>query len=270
MAVRAVAEPEADPKAGKPRPKSGVAFPYFDLDTSIEVAKAIHDRAGGVCDLPQLATLLKYSGVHNGSFRMRVSAAKMFGLVEEADGRKLRVAQRGKAIVAPVTTSDAARARAEAFLAVDLFKKVFDQYNGSTLPEEVGLDNLLKTEYRVVPDRVVPTRRIMLDSAEQAGFFAVAGNRSRMVTPLAASGAGIQTPPPVQPKPSDDPPARQGGGGNGRNGGGDGSDVDPAIFELVKKLPPGGTPLSGKRRKALIDAFTATVNFIYPDADSDE
>jgi hypothetical protein len=266
--VKAVKEPEADPKAGKPRAKSGVSFPYFDLTQSIEVAKAMHERAGGTCDLAQLATLLDYSGVKNGAFRMRVSAAKMFGLIEPADEQKLRVSARGLAIVAPISEAQAIRAKLDAFLAIELFKKVYEQYHGTSLPEAVGLRNQLQTEYQVVQDRIAPTIRIMLDSAEQAGLFTTAGNRSRMVMPLAAPSA-------VAPPPATLPPAVQHDttrqGGNGGNGGGDdGLDIDPAILGLLKRLPPGGTPLSAKRRKTLIEAFTATVNFIYPEADAGE
>lgn len=265
--MKAVKDPEADPKQGKPRAKSGVRFPYNDLDDSVEVARIIHEKAGGTCDLAQLATLLNYSGVSNGTFRTRVSAAKMFGVVEEADEQKIRVSGRGLAIVAPISADSATRAKVEAFMAVDLFKKVFDRFNGTALPEQVGLKNLLATEYQVVPDRIPPTVRIMLDSAEQAGLFKTAGNRTRMVLPLARPGGTVQ--PPVAPAKEVESQIPHGGNGGG-GGGDDGSGIDPAIMGLLRRLPPGGTPLSSKRRKALIDAFTYTVGFIYPEADGEE
>ena len=275
--VKVVTEPEGDPKTGRSRPKSGVSFPYFDLDSSVDVAKTMHGKAGGLCDLPQLAALLKYSGVKNGSFRMRVSAAKMFGFIEEADEKKLRVSSRGREIIAPVSVATATRAKVDAFLAVELFKKVFDQYHGTSLPESVGLKNQLQTEYGVVPDRVPPTVRILLDSAEQAGLFATAGNRSRMVMPplIPGSGSAVTDDPANKREITDDPPAdpiQEGGGsGGGGNGGGfDGGGIDPAILGLLQRLPPGGTPLNKKRRESLIAAFTATVGFIYPDPEGEE
>lgn len=271
--VKAVKDPEADPKQGKPRAKSGVRFPYNDLAASIEVAKVIHEKAGGSCDLAQLATLLDYSGIRNGAFRTQVSAAKMFGLIEEADDQKLRVAPRGLAIVAPVSEMQALRAKVEAFMAVDLFKRVYDRYHGSTLPEQVGLRNLLTTEYQVVPDRVAPTVRIMLDSAEEAGLFKAAGNRTKMVMPLTLPGGNAQLTSPLPPPQADTTKNGGGGGGNGSGGGGGGDDVDgidPAIIGLLRRLPASGTPLSSKRRKALIDAFTSMVGWIYPEAETEE
>jgi hypothetical protein len=267
--VRAVKDPEPDPKEGKSRAKSGVAFPYWDLDSSIEVARVIHERAGGSCDLPQLATLLGYSGISNGSFRTRVAAAKMFGVIESTDDNKLRVSSRGRSVVAPVTVADGSKARVEAFMAVDLFKKVFDRFNGTTLPENIGLRNLLQNEYQVVPDRIAPTVRILLDSADQAGLFQMAGNRTRMVMPVGtAPAASPPAPPPVQHQtPHNDHHRHGGSGGSGGSGGGGDVGIDPAILGLLRRLPPGGTPLSKQRRDALIAAFTATVGFIYPDAD---
>lgn len=268
--MKAVKDPESDPKQGKPRAKSGVRFPYNNLVESIEVAKVIHEKAGGLCDLAQLATLLGYSGVKNGAFRMRLSAAKMFGLVEEADEQKLRVSARGRAIIAPISEPQATRAKVEGFMAVDLFKGVFDRFHGTALPEHVGLRNLLSTEYQVVADRVTPTVRILLDSAEQAGLFKAAGNRTRMVLPLPTPDGVAPLSSPA-PKASTETSTINGGGGSGGGDGGDGvGHIDPAILGLLRRLPPGGTPLTSKRRKALIDAFTATVGFIYPEADGED
>jgi hypothetical protein len=264
--IKAVKDPEPDPKQGKPRAMSGVRFPYNDLAQSVEVARTIHQQAGGPCELAQLATMLNYSGVSNGAFRTRVSAAKMFGLIEDADEGRVRVSVRGLAIVAPVSEPNAIRARVEAFMAVDLFKKVYDRFNGATLPEVAGLRNLLGTEYQVVPDRIAPTVRIMLDSADQAGLFRIAGNRSRMVMPL-VGGLAVEPPPP-SPKQEPETTARTGGGGGG--GGDDGSGVDPSIMGLLRRLPIPGTVLSAKKRQKVIDAFTSLVAVLYPEADDEE
>jgi hypothetical protein len=260
-----------DSKAKTPG-KSGVSFPYFDLAFSIEVAKTIHEKAGGVCDVEQMAALLGYTGVKNGAFRMRVSAAKMFGLVEETDGRKLRPSQRGLAIIAPVSEADADQAKLDAFMSVELFRKVFEQFRGTTLPEQAGLRNLLATQYQVVQDRVAPTVRVMLESAEHAGLFRIPGNRTRMVMPIKGSAEPIRQPPtkPIDQVGHNEDRGRQSGGGSHDRGQSGVDGIDPAILGLLQKLPKGGTPIGSKRKKALIDAFTATVGFIYPDAEEEK
>ena len=268
--IKAVAHPIPDPKIGKPKPKSGVSFPYYDLAKSVEVARIIHSDAGGACDRAQLAPLLKYSGVKNGGFLSRVAAAKMFGFIEQHD-EKLRVTRRGQAAVAPISDGDADRAKYDAFLAVDLFKKVFEKFSGQSLPGEAGLTNLLLNEYRVVPDRVPPTLKIMLDSADSAGFFkANDGKRTRMVAPI----LGVSASQDALPAALNTTVGNRAGttqhrnvNGGGGSGGGDPPQIPAAILGLLTNLPPAGTTMSAKKREALVSAFSGAVGYIYPDAD---
>lgn len=276
--IKAVKDLAPDPKAGKPRPKSGVSVPYYDITQSIAVATAIHEQGGGSCSREQLATLLKYSGTNNGGFLTRVSAAKMFGLVDES-ADTLRVSQRGRTILAPVMPADAERAKVDAFLSVDFFAKFYERFKGTTLPQEAGLKNLLENTYAVVPGRVVASLRVLMDSADQAGFFKASGNRSRMVMPMISKGSDGGTPPAGEspsPPPSDQNNGNEGqnrrktGGGGGQSGGGDDNDIPSALLGLLEKLPPVGTPIPPKRRAALADAFKSTINFLYPEVEDGE
>lgn len=269
--LRAVSDPVDDPKAGKAKQKSGTKFPYYDLADGVKVATVIHEKAGGVCDRAQLATLLGHKGINSGAFLTRVSAAKMFGLIEQTADFKFRLTQRGTAIVAPILDQLADQAKLDAFFAVDLFKKIYDQFHGTTLPPEIGLRNLVETTYQVVQERVVPTVRIMLDSAEYAGLFKTSGNRTKMVIPLGTPGPVVPPPQPAGRVESGHLQHGNGGGGGGGTGGGDdGGPIDSAILGLLRRLPPGGTPLSAKRRTALIDALTATIHYLYPEAEDGE
>jgi hypothetical protein len=265
--IKAVKDPAPDPKAGKPRVKSGVASPYYDLEQSIVVASTIHDKGGGACSREQLAPLLKYSGVKNGGFLTRVSAAKMFGLIEES-GDVIRLTQRAQTILSPVMPVDADRAKVDAFLSVELFGKVYEQFKGQTLPAEVGLKNLLEKTYQIVPDRVVPAIRIMMDSADAAGFFRSTGNRTRMVMPILNGGGGAahaEAAPQHEEVPRD--PPKPNGGKNGDGLDGDPPGIHPAFVGLLRELPKAGTIISAKKRKALTDAFKATIDFLYPEPD---
>jgi hypothetical protein len=271
--IAAVTQPGPDPKAGKPKPKSDIGFPYYSLDRSIEVARLLHERAGGRCGRSQLATLLDYSGVKNGGFLTRISAAKMFGLIEEY-GDAISLTERAKKILAPIRPVDADKAKVEAFMAVELFRRVFDDFDGHTLPAEVGLRNKFQNEYKIVPKQVPNALRCLLESADSAGMFKLAGNRSRLIAPIlngaTVEDAGAQ-PETLKERPSDTQAdtqnARTGGGNGGGGGGGDGDlpGVHPALAGLVQNLPPVGSKLGPKRRNALIDAFKSTINFLYPE-----
>jgi hypothetical protein len=259
-------ESGSDSQAGKPKPKSGTAAPYYDLAQSIVVAQTIHEQGGGACSREQLAPLLKYSGTNNGGFLTRVSAAKMFGLIDES-GETLRITDRAKSILSPVIAQDAERAKVEAFLAVDLFRQVFERFKGQMLPQETGLKNLLANTYQVVPGRLVPALRVMMDSAETAGFFKTAGNRSRMVMPIIAGDGNAH--PVAQEKPTaesnadlDSDHGRHERKHRSQSGG---NEIPSALLGLLERLPPVGTALAAKRRAALAEAFKSAIDFLYPE-----
>jgi hypothetical protein len=269
--LKAVPEATPDPQLGAERRVSGVRFPYYNLDDSITAAKVIYERAGGSTDRAHLAEFLGYKGINNGSFVTRVTSAKLFGLIEqEAD--QLRVTERGRKIVAPIVPVDAQQAKVDAFLAVDLFRRVFETYNGQPLPQEIGLRRLIESPpYSVVAKQVTATVNVMMDSAEQAGFFAH-GNRTKMLKPtVGASGAAL--PPTVHGGGASgavlpiDPPAPRGGGGGGNGNGGGGSNIPAAIRGLLDGLPDAGTALPRRKREALVAAFTAAVAWIYPEVE---
>jgi hypothetical protein len=280
--IAAVQANQPDSNAGKPKPKSEVSFPYFSLDKSIEVAKLIHDRAGGRCGRPQLASLLSYSGIKNGGFLTRVSAARMFGLVDMI-GDSVVLTDRAKKILSPVRPSDSAQAKLDAFMSVELFRRVHDDFEGHSLPHDVGLKNKFLIEYKIVSKQVDTALRTLLESAQSAGLFELHGNRSRMIKPIIADSGRHERSAAASPDeaaaakvPPQDTQAEgaTGNGGNGGNGGGGsgggngGSDpptVHPALMGLIQTLPAIGAKLGPKRRTALIDAFKSTINFIYPE-----
>jgi hypothetical protein len=256
------------------RARSDVAFPYYSLDKSIEVAKFIHERAGGRCDRAQLAALLGYNGVKNGGFLTRMSASKMFGLIEEA-GSAITLTERAKKILSPVRPSDAEQAKLDAFLDVELFEKVFTDFHDHTLPGPDGLTNLFLTQYKIVPKQVSLALRNLMDSADSAGLFKVAGNRSKLIRPIIRDDGRVTPPPPApSTRNSEDGSDQDAEDGmrakhnpvrNADTKGPDLSGVHPALVGLIQNLPAVGATLGPKRRAALIDAFKHTINFVYPE-----
>jgi hypothetical protein len=271
--ISAVSSPAPDPKTGKSKTRSEIAFPYFSLDKSIEVPRLIHERAGGRCGRVQLAELLGYSGVKNGGFLTRMSAAKMFGLIDEL-GDAIVLTERAKKILAPVRPADAEQAKLDAFMSVELYRRVYEDFDGQTLPTPMGLKNLFLNNYKVVPLQVDAALRNLMDSAESAGLFKLAGTRSKMIKPIIGEHAAAMPPAPTAaPAAADNTPRKEHERGGGGAGGGDGGDgmkgVHPALAGLIQNLPSVGTNLGPKRRQALFDAFKSTINFIYPEQEDE-
>ena len=262
---------QAEDKSSKgARGRSGVQFPYFNLDSSVKVAEKIHHDAGGSCTREQLAAMLGYNGTKNGGFLSRFGAARVFGLVEEVSGM-IRPTPLAAKIFAPVEAGDADRGKVSAFLNVELFEKLYERYKGQPLPNQQGLENLLSNEFKVVPAQVKNSLRVFSESAETAGFFHASG-RGRLVLPLVANGyqnsssasssqveadphpTTVQAVPAAPIQPRDLEP----------------SGIPPAIFGLIRDLPAEGTKMSSPKRQRLIKAFEASINWLYPDENEEE
>ncbi len=250
---------ERVPQESESATRSGFNAPYFDLAASVAVASAIYEKGGGICDDDQLAAWLGYKSVRSGTFLTRVSAAnKHFGLIQ-SDGERFSVTERAKKILAPVMPSDATNAKIEAFLNVPLFSKVYEQYRGSTLPPEVGLKNLFKTQYKLLPDRIAQAVRVFLNSAEQAGFFSTTGDRTRMVRPSVTESPNVSDSTKAEKHTSPEKP-KSGGSGEGPPGG-----IHTAIVGVLRELPPPGSPFSAAKKQRFLDALKAVLDWVYPD-----
>src|SRR5579862_3593068 len=124
----------AGSEESKDREQSTIVFPYMDLDEAVGIAKGIHGL-GGSCETDQLAAHLNQSPKSSG-FRVRLATAKIFNLMHYEKGG-VRLADLGIKIC---DSQQEARARCEAFLAVPLYKAVYDKYKGASLPPETGLE----------------------------------------------------------------------------------------------------------------------------------
>lgn len=248
------------------RTRSGTASPYFDLDTSIKVAETIHGIGGGSCTSDQLAAWLNYKSTRSGTYLTRIAAARQFGLIQ-TNGDRHSVTDRGMQIIAPVMPNDAVQAKVEAFLDIELFSKVFQKFRGTSLPPEAGLKNLFRTaEYAILPDRVDQAIRVLINSAEQAGFFAATGDRSRLIMPSNAASKPAEA---VELKPAGSPTTPQERPKSGGHVSVDHtSGVHSAIVGLLRELPAPGTPWPSAKKQRFLTAFQSTIDFIYPEDES--
>jgi hypothetical protein len=241
-----------DLKAKDPRQQSTIQFPYGDLDSAVEVARAIFEKGGGgSCSQDQLVAYLGHSEP-SGTFRQKVSSAKIFGLVEAAGVGEVRLTDLGHRVV---DRSQERQAKSEAFLNVELYRKLYDEHKGRILPPRPAPLERTFVNYGVSPKQKDKARQAFERSAQQAGFFE--HGRDRLVMP---SGASAQ----LKPEKEDArrPPSGGGGAGNGGDGA-DGLELDPLIVGLLKRMPPppDGWPAPDMARWA--KAFLMNLSFIY-------
>ena len=162
----------------------------------------------------------------SGPFRVLLSNARMFGITKNEKG-EVHLIEIGRLITDPKTE---ASARAQAFLAVPLYKAIFEKYRRFTLPENAGLEREMQA-LGVSSKQTSKARQAFARSAKQAGFFAHGDDR--LVMP--AIGAVPLTKPIGADK--DHQSGRKEGNGTG---GGEGGSGDPLIQAVIQKLPEKG------------------------------
>lgn len=249
--IKAEEEPIAESETAK-RERSTIQFPYNDLDDAIAIAHAIHQNAGTSCTIDQLAAYTHQS-MTSGAFRLRLGNAAMFGITINERGQ-VTLTELGRRIADP---EHEAGARADAFMNVALYSRIYDHYKGFALPPAAALEKFMR-EAGVSPKQTEKARQAFTRSARQAGYFA--HGEDRLVRPALPGIRPVDDPPP-QP---DDKNRKNGGGGGG---GGDDLELDPLLLALLKKIPPSGTEWPASQRVRWFRTFAMNVSQIY---DGDE
>lgn len=243
----------AEPSSSAPRKQSTILFPNVDLMAAVEVAKAVYSRHGlSACPLDELAAEMGVT--MSGNFRIRTSAARMFGFIEKDGQSAVKLTDLGSRLITPESEADA---KAAAFLSVPLYNQIFENYRGKMLPPPKALEREM-ISLGVVDNQADRARQVFQRSATQAGFFN--SGEGRLVRPKMSS-LGNETaeikespssaPPTVE---YDSPPRRYGGGGDGYH---------PFVQGLLQTMPEPGTVWAIEGRAAWLEAAANIFKLIY-------
>lgn len=237
------------------REQSTIAFPYGDQDDAVAVAKAIMSLGGGAVAVDQLAGALKQEPT-SGNFRGKVATARTFGVIVTVAG-KYQLTDIGFAI------ADAKRekaARVESFLAVPLYRKVYDEFRNRQLPPRpLALEHAF-VGFGVAQKQKEKARHAFDRSAQQAGFFSH-GDRDRLIIP-ANTGSMMDSAPAdvgANDRHDDPPPPRA----PQNYGGGGGGNYHPFIEGLLKTLPAPDTVWAVEGRAAWLEAAASVFKLLY-------
>jgi hypothetical protein len=225
--------------------RSSIEFPYGDLDDAVGIARAIQTNAGMSCSLSQLAACVS-STISSGTFRLRVSNARIYGLTENAR-REVTLTPLGRRIADPAAEPNA---RADAFLHVPLYRRIFEAHDGYTLPGPGPLERFMR-DAGVSPKQTGKARQAFMRSARQAGFFA--HGEDRLVRP-----SFPDVPPGTRPI---EPPKEKGKGASG--GGGDLPPRHPLIEGMFQSLPENGQPWTLDEAADWLHAAAYNLRFAY-------
>lgn len=245
----AVTVSPSEAKTGK-RVVSEIAWPYSDLESAIELPQTILTKAGSSAELDEIAAWMNQTAA-GGTFRTRVSAAKLFGLIDTGQA-KASLTQLGRNIL----NSDGSElsARVEAFLNIELFARMYEQHKGNALPPAAAIERQME-QLGVAPKQKERARQTFMKSAQYAGF--IDSSTGRFVKP----GNASSKPPDGNQK------KNEGGGGNGGGGGTVELNLDPLLIELLKKIPATGSGWPEAQRVRWFRTFAMNVSQIYDNDD---
>lgn len=242
----------ADSEAAKRRRvPPDVAFPYADLDVCIDVATTIKRELGLKGTSDQVSGVL---GVKGGAFLRRLGAARIFGLIER-DGSDWRLTELGKRIISP----NNAQARAESFLSVPLFMKLYEDFRGSSLPADSGIEHHMRS-LGVSEKSTETARQIFKKSARQAGFFSLREDQLIMpVFRVSEEEEGLQHLPAGETsegnpdRANDSPPSPPSTP----------SGFHPALLHALETLPKQGAEWGYEDLEDWLDGFKGVLRLVY-------
>jgi hypothetical protein len=250
-------EPQKSEKAERGR--SRIEWPYYSLDEASKLAKGIFDL-GGNCQIDQLAGHLSQTAT-GGGFRLKVQAARTFGLVNSAQGQ-LTLTDLGSEIVDP---DGDRQAKADAFMRVPLYSAIYEQFKGKTLPGIIGLENAM-VHLGVAIKQKDKARQAFLRSAKEAGFFAFGA--SKLVFPIFPVPIHERTPKETQgPESSASPTLQATGSGKSVNGSEGAGGLDPLIQGLLNKLPDPSIPWTLEGRRKWLQLALGILDVMYTGAE---
>lgn len=135
-------------------PKVDRPFPRRPLEEAVRIPVALKEQYGGNAQPPaNVAAALGYKSAANNSFFYQAAASRDFGLTTGGrDSALIGMDDRGKRYAYASSSDTERQVLREAFLSVEVFRKVFEYYKGPELPEKKYLSNVLESEFGLSPE----------------------------------------------------------------------------------------------------------------------
>lgn len=126
------------------------AFPKYSIEEARRIPDAIKQfNAGNPWGTLDIASALGVGGKTNEYFYL-TAASRDYGLtIGTRNTKQIELSELGRRLAYPKNPKEEAEAIQDAFRSVELFKKVYDYYQGENLPEIQYLKNTLKTQFGV-------------------------------------------------------------------------------------------------------------------------
>ena len=151
----------------KDRVARGERAPYIDLVEAVQIIEACYDRAGD--EIPfDLFSEVTRNTASSSSFTRKMATCRNFGLIT-VSGNKINLTEVAERIFRPRDPNERQAALKDAFLSIDLFRRIYDKYLGRILPQDEYLANTF-SDY-VPPEEARKWVDRFVESANEAGLL---------------------------------------------------------------------------------------------------
>jgi hypothetical protein len=146
---------QQSPKVGKKvaaKPKVKRNFPRYSIEDSRKIPEALKQfNAGNPWGPKEIATAGKL-GMGDPFFYLTAGSRDYGFTLGTREAEKIELTDLGRKLVYPKSPEEESEAIQEAFRNIEIFKNVYDYYQGQNLPEIQYLKNTLKTEFGVAEE----------------------------------------------------------------------------------------------------------------------
>jgi hypothetical protein len=151
-----------------PKLKSLTAkYPRHALNKVLRIPRAILDQnAGKECTEKEAAGFVGVGLA--GPFRVEVSSAIKYGLIERPSAGHVKITALGKKILRPQTPEDELTGLREAVLKAPEISKVYNHYRGENLPDTKFFDNALVETFGIPQDKLAEFTAIFRETLTDA------------------------------------------------------------------------------------------------------
>jgi hypothetical protein len=158
------------PAAKAPKPKVKWPFPRATLEQALKVPYALKEHNGG--NPWETDEVRKAVGASAGNPWFYLSAASRdYGLtIGTRDTPKITLAELGREIVYAPNPETELTLKKQAFLNIDIFKRVLEYYKGSNLPDMKYLGNTLTKEFGLDPETHEEFAKIFRENCQYLGI----------------------------------------------------------------------------------------------------
>jgi len=155
-------------------------FPRYPVGKCIRIAKAILDQnAGHACTSAEAARFL---GVGlSGEFRVEISSASKFGLLERPTTGQIQPTTLAKQILRPQSVSDEVDGYRNAVLQAPDIADVYAHYRGENLPDDQFFKNTVVETYGIPANSFIEFKKILLECLESAQLLEQHGDKIRII-----------------------------------------------------------------------------------------